>query len=76
LVAEPWRRRGVGRLLVEHALSLGEPPATVTVETFGVDVEPGRPARRLYERLGFRPAEALPPGPEGGARQLYRRELG
>jgi hypothetical protein len=48
----------------------------VTVETFGEDVAPGRPARRFYERLGFRCAEALPPGPEGGSRQLYRRELG
>jgi GNAT superfamily N-acetyltransferase len=75
-VAERWRRHGVGRLLVEHAVGLVEPPAAVTVETFGEDVEPGRAARRLYERLGFRPSEALPPGPEGGSRQLYRRELG
>lgn len=74
-VAERCRRRGIGRLLVEHAFDLVEPPAVMTVVTFGEDVEPGQPARRLYEQMGFHPAELLPRGPEGGSRQLYRREF-
>jgi GNAT superfamily N-acetyltransferase len=68
------RRRGVGGLLVEHACALVEPPATLEVVTFG-DSEPGRPARRLYERFGFHPAEPAPRGPEGGSRQVFRRSF-
>ena|SRR3712207_5134760 len=74
-VAERWRRHGVGRRLVEHALGLVQPPAVVAVVTFGEDIDAGRPARRFYEQLGFQPAEAAPPGPEGGSRQVYRREF-
>ena len=32
-------------------------------------------ARVFYERLGFTPAEAAEPGPEGGSRQVYRLRL-
>ena len=74
-VAERCRRHGVGLLLVQHAIDLVEPPAVMIVDTFGEDVEPGRPARRLYERMGFHPAELPHVGAEGGSRQLYRREL-
>jgi len=59
--------------MVEHVCGLVTPPATLAVVTFGEDVALGRPARCCYERLGFRPAEAAPRGPEGGARQVYRR---
>ncbi|MBE1584401.1 hypothetical protein ACFPOI_30465 [Nonomuraea angiospora] len=41
---------------------------------FGAD-HPGAVAsgaRAFYERLGFTPAEAADPGPEGGSRQVYR----
>ena len=72
-VAGKWRRLGVGRVLVQHACDLVDPPAMMTVVTFGEDIEPGRPARSLYERLGFRPAESQPPGADGGSRQLFRR---
>lgn len=67
------RRMGVGRRLVEHTCGLVTPPATLAVITFGEDNVPGRPARRLYERLGFLPQEAAPRGPEGGSRQVFRR---
>lgn len=73
VVAERHRHTGVGTLLVEHAVGLVRPPAEMVVTTFGADVDEGRPARRFYERLGFRPAEMAPPGPEGGSRQVYRR---
>ena len=72
-VAARARRGGIGRRLVEHAISLVEPPAELTVDTFGEDVAAGQAARRLYERLGFVAAEPLPAVPEGGSRQRYRR---
>jgi ribosomal protein S18 acetylase RimI-like enzyme len=75
-VGAAWRRRGIGRRLVNHALDLVEPPAHVSVVTFGDDeTETSRAARRFYEDLGFRPAEPAAPGPEGGARQVFRRDL-
>jgi hypothetical protein len=52
-------------------------PGTVEVVTFGA----GHPdaaasgARVFYERLGFTPAEAAAPGPEGGSRQVYRKTV-
>lgn len=70
-----WRRRGLGRLLVDHALGLVETPGPVTVVTFGDDGEAGRAAARFYERLGFRFVGAAAPGPEGGTRRTFRRDL-
>jgi hypothetical protein len=49
----------------------------VEVVTFGPD-HPGAAAsgaRVFYERLGFVPGEAAPPGPEGGSRQAYRKPV-
>lgn len=49
-------------------------PGTVEVVTFGAD-HPGAVtsgARVFYERLGFSPAEATDPGPDGGSRQVFR----
>ncbi len=72
------RGLGIGRALVAEALA--RCPAevrTVEVVTFGAD-HPGATAggaRVFYERLGFSPAEPAAPGPEGGSRQVYRREL-
>lgn len=50
-------------------------PGVVEVVTFGAD-HPGAAesgARVFYERLGFTPAEAAQPGPEGGSRQVFRK---
>ncbi len=74
-VAERSRRRGVGTLLMEHVLGLIEPPAEVTVMTFGADRQDGLAARAFYERLGFRPAERARDGPDGGSRQVFRLDL-
>jgi len=52
-------------------------PGTLEVVTFGAD-HPGASAsgaRAFYERLGFTPAEAAAPGPEGGSRQAYRKPV-
>ncbi|MGW7443364.1 GNAT family N-acetyltransferase [Kitasatospora sp. NPDC054795] len=75
VVAGRARGTGVGRELVEDVLRRHvRGPAAVEVVTFGPDhpgaVESG--TRVFYERLGFTPAEAAAPGPEGGSRQVYR----
>jgi len=72
-VAGRSRRQGLGRLLLEHAISLVRPPAEMVVTTFGPDVQDGEPARRFYESIGFHPAEPAPVGSDGSSRQIYRR---
>ena len=74
-VAEGARRRGIGRLLVEHVLSLVEPPAEVMVTTFGSGSPGGEPARSFYLEMGFQPAERAEDGPEGGTRQVFRQTV-
>lgn len=75
VVSEKQRGKGVGRALIADATRrfvLG--PGRIEVVTFGAD-HPGAVAsgaRVFYERLGFTPAEAADPGPEGGSRQIYR----
>jgi ribosomal protein S18 acetylase RimI-like enzyme len=74
-VAERWRRQGVAQALVEHCFRLILPPAELSVITFGEDNVAGRPARHFYERMGFQAVEAAPNGPEGGTRQVFRRQF-
>lgn len=76
VVSERERGKGAGRALVEEATRRWvRGPGSIEVVTFGVD-HPGAVAsgaRVFYECLGFAPAEAADPGPEGGSRQIYRR---
>ncbi len=74
-VARVWRRQGVGRLLVQHALSRVRPPAAVSVVTFGPGVPGGDAARAFYAQLGFAPCEPAEKGPNGQSRQVYRRTI-
>ncbi|MEU1869125.1 GNAT family N-acetyltransferase [Streptomyces sp. NPDC019793] len=78
VVSRQARTGGVGRELVRDAMRRWvRGPADVEVVTFGAD-HPGASAsgaRVFYERLGFTPAEAVAPGPEGGSRQLFRRAV-
>ena len=74
-VAQRWRRQGVAQALVGHCFRLVQPPAELSVITFGEDNVAGRPARRFYEHMGFQAAEMAPNGPEGGTRQVYRRQM-
>ena len=74
-VTERWRRQGVAQMLVEHCFQLIQAPAELSVVTFGEDNVEGRPARRFYERMSFQAAEAAPNGPEGGTRQVFRRQF-
>jgi ribosomal protein S18 acetylase RimI-like enzyme len=72
-VRESHRRLGVGSALIRAAIDEFHAADEIIVDTFGDDHPAGAPARRLYEAFGFRPAEILPIGPEGGSRQRYRR---
>ena len=76
VVSERARGKGIGRALVAEATRrFVRAPGSIEVVTFGVD-HPGAVvsgARAFYESLGFAPAEAAAPGPEGGSRQVYRR---
>jgi GNAT superfamily N-acetyltransferase len=78
VISAQARGMGAGRALVDYAIKkFVRPPATLEVITFGAD-HPGAVvsgARIFYERLGFVPAEAADPGPEGGSRQVYRLAL-
>jgi len=78
VVAEHARRTGTGRALLADATHrFVTTPGTLEVVTFGAD-HPGASAsgaRAFYERLGFTPAEAAAPGPEGGSRQAYRKPV-
>ncbi len=75
-VAARWRRRGVGRALVAHALDGIAPPAEVVLITFASHEAAAAPARGFYESFGFVPAEPGPVNPGGIATQVYRRVLG
>jgi GNAT superfamily N-acetyltransferase len=74
-VGQRWRRQGAARALVERCFRLIQPPAELSVVTFGEDTVAGRPARRFYERMGFQAAETAQNGPEGGTRQIFRRHM-
>jgi GNAT superfamily N-acetyltransferase len=78
VVAEHARGTGIGRALLADAMRrFVTAPGTLEVVTFGAD-HPGASAsgaRVFYERLGFIPAEAAAPGPEGGSRQAYRKPV-
>ena len=72
-VDQQWRRRGVGRVLLEHVFDLIKPSTELFVITFGEDNLEGQPARRFYEKMGFEPFAEAPPGPEGGSREIFRK---
>lgn len=78
VVSEKARGGGVGRALMSDATRrFVRGPGNIEVVTFGAD-HPGAVAsgaRVFYESLGFVPAEAADPGPEGGSRQIYRRAV-
>ena len=72
-VRKSARGQGVATDLIRSALArCVAAPCTVSLATFGADNLAGRPARALYERMGFVAGEMLPRGPEGGTRQLYK----
>lgn len=78
VVSGQERGKGTGRaLMAEATRRFVRGPGSIEVVTFGTD-HPGAVAsgaRVFYECLGFAPAEAAGPGPEGGSRQVYRRAV-
>ena len=74
-VAEQWRRRGIGTVLLEHVFGLINSPAELLVTTFGDDNLEGQPARQFYKKMGFEPFAEAPPGPEGGSREVFRKSF-
>lgn len=73
-VVDPaWRRRGVGRALVEDSL--------VRAAALGFDamqynlVFVSNPARRLYEELGFEATGRVPDAVDGEEALVYHRRL-
>jgi GNAT superfamily N-acetyltransferase len=78
VVSQQARGKGIGHALMADAMRrFVTGPGTVEVVTFGPD-HPGATAsgaRIFYERIGFVPAEAAAPGPEGGSRQVYRKTV-
>jgi ribosomal protein S18 acetylase RimI-like enzyme len=64
------RRRGIGRALMQAAISAARARGAETMD-IGVD-EPDAPARRLYESLGFTNHASHPDGP---LMYVYEREL-
>lgn len=74
-VAERARHQGHGARLLQYALAQVTPPAMIRVITFGEDNPAGHPARQLYMRFGFLPAEMTKPGPDGTSRQLFQLQI-
>jgi ribosomal protein S18 acetylase RimI-like enzyme len=59
-VHETWRRRGVGEALLRHVLATFAARGAPAVELKVHSTNAG--ALALYERVGFRVVERLPPG--------------
>jgi len=74
-VTERARGRGYGAALLQHVLEQVVPPATVSVITFGKDNPEGKPARQLYMRYGFLPAEMTESARDGSTRQVFRLRM-
>jgi GNAT superfamily N-acetyltransferase len=73
VVDEQRRGKNVGTALMADATGrFTQVPGSIEVVTFGIDHRGAAVsgARAFYERLGFAPAKALAPGPEGGSRQV------
>ena len=73
VVAAPWRRRGIGRVLVEDSVT--------RAPSFGFDaiqfnlVFASNPARALYEELGWRQVGHVPDAVDGEDALIYWRRL-
>jgi len=67
------RGAGLGHGLVTDAIKRFSGFATVSLDTFRDDNEDGRPARRLYERMGFEPGPLI--DADGALRQRYILQL-
>jgi len=74
VVGAPWRRRGIGRLLVEDSIDRA-PVLGFDAIQFNLVFE-SNPARALYERLGWREIGRVPDAVEGEDALVYWRRVG
>lgn len=71
-VSPRWRRAGIASALLQHGLNTITPPAEIVLITFSESVPNSNPARKLYLRHGFHPAEEGPPNAAGLPTQVFR----
>jgi len=64
------RGQGIGQRLVEAAVERMGDARTISLDTFRDELVEGRPARRLYERMGFAAGPLVEAN--GAPRQRYR----
>ena len=74
-VTERCRRHGLASALMRYVFDQVEPPAELSVITFGPDVAGGEPARSFYMSAGFTPGETSPRGANGQSRQVFRMSI-
>ncbi|WP_082640424.1 GNAT family N-acetyltransferase [Aureimonas sp. N4] len=72
-VSSEFRRRGIGKMLVEAVLSSVLSESIIHVDTFVAGSSGSEADRRLYESCGFSPSEIL--GEADMIRQRYARKL-
>jgi GNAT superfamily N-acetyltransferase len=74
VVASAWRRRGIGRLLLEDSVARAPHMGFDAIQFNLVFVS--NPARALYEELGWREIGRLPDAVEGEDAVIYWRRVG
>ncbi|HUI04263.1 MAG TPA: GNAT family N-acetyltransferase [Acidimicrobiales bacterium] len=73
VVARPWRRRGIGRVLVEDSVARA-PVWGFDAIQFNL-VFASNPARALYEELGWRAVGRVPEAVDGEDAVIYWRRV-
>ena len=53
-VFEKYRGKGIGSKLLEKALNELDKTKEITVETYRENYVPGQPARKIYQKFGFK----------------------
>ncbi len=74
-VSSKSRGEGMGGALLRHALEKLDAKRPVSVTTFAKGAPEAEPARRLYERNGFREVASVGSNPAGYATVLMKRNL-
>ena len=74
VVVSAWRRRGIGRLLLEDSVARAPHVGFDAIQFNLVFVS--NPARALYEELGWREIGRLPDAVEGEDAVIYWRRVG